>query len=187
MKNKKFINELNKNNNIIISAFNKEKNKNNNDYITCPICHNLSYLNINKDNYRISLDNCVNNYLSTDLSIDEFIENQNDDKIKCDICNNNKYLYNNNFYICSCGKFICKLCLEKHNIKNHNIIEYNKRYNICNNHEIEFISYCKDCKKNLCEKCEGEHKKHRIILYKIEADRQISECVCREKQMVKPD
>ena len=164
IKNKKLINT---NNNIIISVFNKEINKNNNNYVTCPICHNLSNLNINVNNYNISLDNCVNNHQLNDLSIDEFIKNQNNDKIKCDICNNNKNLYNKNFYICSCGKFICKLCIEKHNIKNHIIINFNKRYNICNIHQTGFISYCKDCKLNLCKNCEKEHNKHNIILYKM--------------------
>ena len=54
---------------------------NNNDYITCPICHNLSYLNINKNDYNISLCNCVNNHQLNDLSIDEYIKSQNKDKI----------------------------------------------------------------------------------------------------------
>jgi len=76
-----------------------------------------------------------------------------------------KNLYNN-FYICSCGKYICNLCLERHNIKNHNIIEYNRRYDTCNIHGKEYISYCIDWKLNLCEKCEREHKKHKIIIYK---------------------
>ena len=166
IKNKKFIYDLNSNN-IIITVINKPTNINinNNAYIKCPICHNLTYLNINKNNYSITLENCINDHQLNDISIDEF--NKYNDKIKCDICKNNKNLYNNNFYICSCGKSICILCLEKHNIKNHNTIEYNKRYNICNNHAKEFISYCKDCKINLCEKCEGGHNKHKIIIYKM--------------------
>ena len=135
IKNQKLIKS---NNNIIISVFNKEINENNNNYVTCPICHNLSFLNINANNYNISLNNCVNNHQLNDLSIDEFIKNQNNGKIKCDIYNNNKNLYNNNFYICSCGKSICKLCIEKHNLKNHKIINFNKRYNICNNHKKRF-------------------------------------------------
>ena len=160
---------LNKLNNIIISVFNIRVNKKiNNCYITCPKCQNLSYLNINKNNiYNISLNNCKNNHEYGDLSINEFIKYQNNIKIECDICKNNKNLYNNNFYICSCEKLLCKLCLEKHNIKNHNIIKYNKRFDICNIHEKEYISYCKECKLNLCEKCEVEHYNHKIILYKI--------------------
>ena len=101
--NKKLMYKLN--NNIRILVINKQMNKhmesNNNDYITCPICRNLSYLNINKNDYNISLYNCVNNHQLNNLSIDEYIKNQNKEKIKCAFCNNNKNLYNNNFYICS--------------------------------------------------------------------------------------
>jgi len=133
-------------------------------------CQNLSNLNINKNNnkYIISLNNCINNHEFNDLSINEYINYQKKIiKIKCDICKNNKNLYYKNFYICFCGKNICKLCLEKHNIKTHNIIEYNRRYDTCKKHGKEYISYCKDCKLNLCEKCEGEHNKHKIIIYKM--------------------
>ena len=144
--------------------------KNNEYYIRCPICQNLSYLNINKNNnnkYNISLNNCIYKHEYNELSINEFFNYQNNMKIECDICKNNENLYNNNFYICSCGKYICKLCLEKHNIENHNIIKYNKIYDNCNKHENEYISYCKDCKLNLCEIFQGEHYKHKIIVYKM--------------------
>ena len=143
--------------------------KNNECYIRCPACHNLSNLNIIKNDinkYNISLNNCINNHEYNNLSINEFINYQNNIKIECYFCKNNKNLYNNNFYICSCGKYICKLCLKKHNIKDHNIIKYNRRYDTCNKHEKEYISYCKNCKLNLCEKCEGEHYKHKIIIYR---------------------
>ena len=111
-----------------------------------------------------------------EYSINEFIESQENEeikenKIKCDLCNNDKSLYNNNFYICTCKKNICQLCMINH-IKNkeHNIFYYNKRYSYCNKHLIEFASYCSLCKMNLCEICEKDHKKNKnkIILYKKE-------------------
>ena len=169
----KFENILNKlnHNNIIISVFNIKNSKTDNEkfnYIKCPKCYNLSFLSINNNN-NITLENCINNHKFDDILIHEFIKKQkkNLENIECNICNNNKNLYNNNFYICSCGKRICKLCLENHNIENHNIIEFNKRYSICNNHEKEFISYCKDCKMNLCEECEKDHYKHEIKIYEM--------------------
>ena len=169
----KFENIFNKlnHNNIIISVFNIKNNKNTNvkfNYFICPKCYNLSFSNINNNN-NLSLDNCINNHKFDDILIHGFIKNQNNylDNIVCNFCKNNKNLYNNNFYRCSCGKNICKLCLENHRNENHNIIEFNKRYKICINHEKEFISYCKDCKMNLCEKCENNQYKHKIILYKM--------------------
>jgi len=169
-----FGNILQLNHNIIISVFNIKNNKNNNDkceYIICPICYNLACLNITNNN-NISLDNCINNHKFDDILIYEFIKIQKKylESIKCDICNNDKNLYNNNFYRCSCGKNICELCLENHKTEKHYIIEYNKRYQICNIHEIEFKFYCKDCKKNICEiceNCENKHSTHKRIEYEM--------------------
>ena len=66
-----------------------------------------------------------------------------ENEIKCDLCKNNKYLYNNNFYICTCKKYICQLCMINH-IKNkeHNVLYYDRRYSYCNIHMIEYSSYC---------------------------------------------
>ena len=92
-------------------------------------------------------------------------------EIKCNSCNNNKFLYGNNFYICTCQNKICQLCINKHEKSyNHNLIYYNKRYTICNKHIIEFISYCPICNLNLCEKCEKDHESHKnkIKIFKKE-------------------
>ena len=155
-----------KRNIISVINLNKKKNVNEVNYILCPKCSNLQFLNINED--KISMTNCINKHKYLDLSINNFIKRQNELKINCSICNNNKLLYNNNFYIYSCGKNICKLCRDNHNIKNHNIIEYNRRYYTCNIHDKTLLSFCCDCNQNLCQQCEQMHKKHKIILYKKE-------------------
>ena len=53
------------------------------------------------------MDNCNNNNKFDNILIHDVIKNQNKyiENIKCNICNNDKNLYNNNFYICSCGKY----------------------------------------------------------------------------------
>ena len=163
LKNKKKI--------IIINVIKKDKSINNIENIICPECKDLAFLNINEDNI-IKLENCMNKH-KNEYSINEFLENQNIDenKIKCNICNNNKSLYNNNFYICTCKKYICQLCMLNH-IKNkdHNLLYFNKRYSNCNKHLIEFVSYCSFCNVNLCEICEKKrcYHKNKIILYKKE-------------------
>ena len=57
---------ISKLNYIIISVFNIRINKSNKKfyYIRCPICQNLSYLNINKNNnkYKISSNKSINNH-----------------------------------------------------------------------------------------------------------------------------
>ena len=158
---------LNDKKNIIsVINLNKKKNDNETNYILCPKCSNLQFLNINED--KISMTNCINKHKYLDLSINNFIKTQNELIVKCSICNNNKLLYNNNFYICSCGKNICKLCMENHNIKSHINIKYSKRYYTCNIHDKILLSFCYDCNQNLCQECEQIHKKHKIILYKME-------------------
>ena len=62
-------------------------------------------------------------------------------------------------------KNICPLCIKLHN-KQHNMIEYNNRFNFCIKHNKIFLSYCDNCNINLCEKCEEEHYKHKRISYK---------------------
>jgi len=108
-----------------------------------------------------------------EYSINEFIESQEikENEIKCDICYNDKSLYNNNFYMHESTKKICQLCKKKHiEDKEHKIIYYDKRFSYCNNYLIENISYWSSCNKNLCQKCEKEHENHKnkIILYKKE-------------------
>ena len=108
LENEDILNKIKNNNNIIITVIKKNKTKNNiGNIIICPECKELTFFNINEDNI-IKLDNCINNH-KNEYSINEFIENQENEEIKeneikCDICNNYKSLYNNNFYICTCKK-----------------------------------------------------------------------------------
>ena len=156
----------------IISVFNIRKITNNNEipYIICPDCKNLAFLIVNND--KITINNCINKHKNIDLSINDFIKSQiiDESNIKCDICNNNKYLYGENFYVCSCQKYICQLCITNHKLDNHNIYYYDKRFNICNKHTLNYISYCSLCNINLCQKCEEAHINHKnkILLFKKE-------------------
>ena len=135
--------------------------------IICPKCQDLCMLDISinsisytcKDNHKIY--SSFNDY--TEI---KNINSNND--IKCELCNNNKKLYGFNFFLCSCRKGICPLCIRKHNKinKSHKCIFYDYKYFNCCEHSFNYISYCKKCKKNLCPKCEFEHLKHEIKLYK---------------------
>jgi len=175
-----------KSNKNIISVYNLNINyKNDNlcDNLICPSCKNLTFLNISDNNI---INNCKNQHMNECSyeynSITEFMNNQIIDEkdIKCNFCNNNKYLYGNNFYIFSGNNKICQLCINKHGKNNkHNLIYYNLRYTNCSKHFIEFISYCSSCNLNLCQKCEKEHENHKnkIIIYKKEIpnDKKINE------------
>jgi len=73
--------------------------------------------------------------------------------------------YNNKFFIClSCKKILCPLCDSNHD-KEHNIIDYDEKYYICDLHYESYNSFCKDCKKDICIVCEKSHKNHDLIYY----------------------
>ena len=136
--------------------------------IICPKCGEICLINLN--DYKIKLNNCKNKHENIIL-INEFEDTQNinENKIKCDICNNNKgKTYDNKFYICGeCNKKICPLCKEKHNKEHKIIIDYDNKNYYCKKHNETYISYCDICKENLCFKCDMEHdNNHRIILYR---------------------
>ena len=166
LNNNKKINELN-DNNLIIFVFNLNIKRNNNEKelknIICPECKKLSIINNNNDLFSI---NCINKHIFNDFTINLFLESQfiDESKIKCDKCENNKYYYNK-FYICSNGKNICPLCAEIYKSE-YNIIDYDYRFYICIKHTNKYISYCKTCNINSCNKCENEHKNHKIQILK---------------------
>ena len=122
------INMLKSNKNIIISVYNLniiQKNDNIYENLICPNCKNLTFLNLNDNNINICKNKNINECSYEYKSITEFINNQiiDEKEIKCSICNNNKYLYGNNFYICSCNNKICQLFINKHEKnKKHNLI-----------------------------------------------------------------
>ena len=60
---------------------------------------------------------------------------------------------------------LCPLCKKEHSLY-HNIILYENKYYICDEHGETFISYCNECKTNLCFTCEEKHNGHDIIDFK---------------------
>ena len=134
-------------------------------YIICPKCGENCLLNIK--NYKISLFGCSNGHKFDNIELDEFDDTQKVDqsKIQCSSCWTRKSeAFNNIFYKCLiCSKDICPSCIGTHD-NEHIIIDYDRKNNLCNMHNKEnFISYCQECKLNLCFLCEDSHCGHNII------------------------
>ena len=160
--------------NLLIYIFNLKKIKikkyeqiNN---LLCPFCEKLVSMIINEG--KITLKDCCNNHKLQNLSISLFINLQTNigEKINyCINCNNNLNYYDY-FYICSCTNFICPLCIDEHNekFKNHYQIINNKKFLMCEKHNMLFNYFCNKCNKNLCNKCVDEHMEHNknIIIFK---------------------
>jgi len=139
--------------------------------LLCPSCENLVSMFINEGG-KITLKHCCNKHKLKGLSISSVINLQTSIKGKgsyCSNCNNNLNYYNF-YYICSCDNFICPLCMDEHKEKNkdHCQILNNKKYLICEKHNIPFYSFCKQCNRNLCNTCSNDHKGHNknIITFK---------------------
>ena len=147
---------------------NKEKiNKIKIREIICPECGENIRLKI--DNYKIKLYGCRNGHEINNMLFEEFenLENIDEKKIECNKCkeNNKENTYKNIFYRCNtCRINICPLCKSNHD-NNHNIINYDLKYYICEEHNEKYFSYCKSCKKNICLYCKNNHNNHEIIIY----------------------
>lgn len=140
--------------------------------IICPKCGEICIINI--DDYKLILNECMNGHECI-LSLDEYdkTQNINESKINCEKCrdNNKAISFGNKFFKCNkCGNLcpLCKSLHEKDN-KDHILIDYDRIHYICINHNKEFSSYCKKCKRNLCMQCLMSHNNHgdenQIITY----------------------
>ena len=160
------LSKMNKNIRIFVYSFKNKKNKkdDNNSLIMCPTCKKSVRIIINDD--KISTYYCENKHSHNDMEISIFMEHQymNNNFICCNICGNFRFYYDK-IYICSCNLYICPLCYQSHD-KSHKKIEFKNRFSYCCIHCLEFISYCNTCFFNLCQECEKQHIKHKIITYK---------------------
>ena len=149
------IEDLNKNDNIIKSKF-----------IICPNCKEKTCIKIR--DYKVELYNCKNKHRINDIVLDKYEQIQNIDisKIVCYDCKENKSnIHNKEFFKCiTCQINLCPLCKTNHN-KEHNIINYDSKDIICSIHKEVFISYCNECKTNICLSCINKHKDHDCISF----------------------
>ena len=135
--------------------------------IICPECQEDIKFKI--EDYQINLFECKNGHDIDNIFLDKFNLNQNINisKIICQNCGiyNKGNVHKNIFYRCNnCKKNICPICYSSHD-KNHNVINYDDKNYICNQHNKVYMGYCEDCKENICIYCEQNHNKHNISSY----------------------
>ena len=133
--------------------------------IICPKCSGNALIIF--DNYKIKLicKKCGENT----ILISEYENTQKLDqyKIICEICkhHNKAETFQNQFSIClECKINICPLCKNTHN-PNHNMIDYDYKTFICQEHYEKYEFFCKICKKNLCSGCIKFHSQHETIIF----------------------
>ena len=135
--------------------------------IICPECKEDIKFKI--EDYTINLFECKNKHDIDNIFLDEFnsTQNINISKIICQNCRkyNKGNVHNNIFYKCNnCKINLCPICYSNHD-KNHNVINYDDKNYICEQHNKAYTGYCEDCKENICIYCEQNHKEHNINTY----------------------
>ena len=112
-------------------------------------------------------EECMNNHISEKIPISEYFNEQDLNNKKCNYCNLHKSV--KILFINNSIKFICKNCCGNKYLKNKNIksLDNFNLINICCfiHNEKNFICYCKNCKKNLCNNCleDKTHLNHEKI------------------------
>lgn len=154
------VNEVNKEN--LSSSIIKSKE------VICPKCNENSKIHL--DEYQISMK-CKNGHFIENLSFVEYEKTQNYDisNIYCELYKvvNKSNTFNNIFYRCiSCKIKLFPICPKKHD-NSHNIINYDQKGSICENHNdnYNYNSYCQNCIINLCKFCDKNHNSHEILSY----------------------
>ena len=124
----------------------------------CPDCKEIVTFDIYEHKIKLQCKNghinyfCLNEYEEyRKLNIDKICYEQSNKSISSSL---------------SCENELCLLCSYKQDKINNKINNFSKNY-ICEIHNELFISYCEDCKINICMKCMKEHKNHNhnIIYY----------------------
>ena len=94
------------------------------------------------DNYKITLNNCINKHCYPNLIINGFNDFQklNEKEILCNQCKSNKLeAYNNKIYICcNCNINLCPLCKNSHD-KKHVVRDYKDNNKLCIKHGERYI------------------------------------------------
>ena len=144
-----------------------KKDETTNEYIfRCETCHLIPKIQIDKKTYKLFFK-CQNNHIKTNISLSQALDESKNFSMKtCSACGEKSEEDN---YICiQCLKIFCVDggCKKKHSKENpsHKLIDVNNYDITCLEHLTNYSKYCKDCKKNICIKCQrAHHMGHQLI------------------------
>ena len=134
--------------------------------VICPKCGEEA--NIFFEDFKIKIEcragHKIDNILLNEFKKTQFVDRSN---IICGDCreSNMHVSFNNKFYRCiDCKINLCPLCRKKHDT-NHFIPEYELRNFQCQKHHIDYDSYCRKCKTDLCKFCVIAHNQHSRVIF----------------------
>ena len=167
-----------------------KKDESTNEYIfRCEECYLIPTIKIDLKTYKIH-SKCPNDHIKTDINLSKALNENKKISIKsCFICGEKS---EEDHYIClQCQKFFCLDggCKKKHSKENpsHKLIDINKIDMTCLEHLTTISKYCKDCKKNICIKCQrSQHAGHQLIdlgdILPMQEEIENGEKICIEKR-----
>ena len=145
----------------------EEEEKTTSEYIIrCDKCFLVPVIKLDHSTYKIHCQ-CENNHIKSNILISQALKESKSISTKlCSSCNEKSE--EDNYFCLQCQKIFCldNGCKKKHTKEqpNHKLININNLDNSCLEHSTSFSKYCKDCKKNICVKCQREiHSNHRLI------------------------
>ena len=150
------------------NSFDESINLKKSNYIICPKCKDNALFSI-KD-FNLNISGCKSEHRTENLELKELEKSQYIDqsKIFCDICHTSKSdTDENKFFLCiKCKQKLCPNCEPKHDGSHKDYIkDYEENQFYCPIHYDEYTCFCNDCKKDLCNLCQKDHEKHKLITY----------------------
>jgi len=145
----------------------EEEEMTTNEYvIRCDKCLLVPVIKLDHSTFKIHCQ-CENNHIKSNILISQALKESKNISTKiCSSCNEKSE--EDNYFCLQCQKIFCldNGCKKKHSKEqpNHKLININNLDNSCLDHSTSFSKYCKDCKKNICVKCQREiHSNHKLI------------------------
>jgi len=152
--------ETNINNKIVENLFIEQDNEIKQYYrFLCPKCLQIQFIRYFNNKLQIICPN-LHDYSNNINNIDK-LDSVINLVLKCNTCNEEIELYENNYYCLRCDKSFCPKCVEEH--KNECIkFIICKIYDVsfmCKEHNKRYVSICynRNCQKNLCDICKSNH------------------------------
>ena len=144
----------------------KEEDTTNEYIIRCEKCLLVPIINIDHTTYKIHYE-CENKHIKSDINIAQALKETKKISLKkCSSCGETSE--EDNFICIQCLKVFCLDggCKKKHSKENpsHKLININNLDSTCLEHNTSISKYCKDCKKNICVKCQrSSHEGHSFL------------------------
>ena len=161
----------------------------------CPNCSIIPALKLTYNEGSPMITYQCENQHKGEISLEEYMKTYNKYSItkqNCDECNKSQNEIKANYSYCSkCNKFLCNICLDKHDNDGdkHQLTNLYRYDSLCKVHSNLYSFFCIKCKKNICVYCKPNHEFHDLIdlskfVYSDEEKNKINEEIKKMEQKI---